>query len=97
MNLCLNVGRGGGNCYNNIVNGEDLENKTTVGSASRNEDNAGMTLTKDQFQNLIALLEKINFEAKCSANLVKGGSSFIEMEVIHILLTLVVSIVKLDV
>jgi hypothetical protein len=71
-----NWGRGGGHSYANMVDGEDSENKMNIGSSSKNEDTAGITLTKDQYQNLMSLLEKNNLEGKCSANVVKGSSSF---------------------
>ena len=71
-----NWGRGGGNSYANMVDREDSENKMNIGSSRRNEDNTGITLTKDQYQNLMSLLEKNNLQGKCSANVVKGSSSF---------------------
>ena len=71
-----NWGRGGGNSYANMIGGEDSETKINNGSSSKNEDNAGITLTKDQYQNLMSLLEKNNLEGKCSTNVVKGSSSF---------------------
>jgi len=61
-----NWGRGGGNSYANMVDGDDAENMVQAASASRNEESAGITLTKDQYQNLMSLLEKINLETKCN-------------------------------
>ena len=70
-----NWGRGGGNSYANMVDAEDTESKINLGSASKHDENAGVTLTKDQYQNLMTLLEKSNLEVKCSANVVKGSNS----------------------
>jgi len=74
-----NRGRGGGNSYANMIDGDDADSKIQTASTSRNEESAGVTLTKDQYQNLMSLLEKSNLETKCSANVVKGinYSSFI--------------------
>lgn len=70
-----NWGRGGGNSFANanFVECEDTELKgsTSIGKNDENE----MMLTKDQYQNLIALLEKSNIEAKGSANVMKASSS----------------------
>jgi len=70
-----NWGRGGGNSFAkaNFVDCEDAESKgsTSIGKSDEN----GMMLTKDQYQNLIALLERSNVEAKGSANMVKTNSS----------------------
>jgi len=54
----------------------DCENAESKGSTStgKNDEN-GMMLTKDQYQNLIALLERSNVEAKGSANMTKTNSS----------------------
>lgn len=49
----------------------ELKGSTSIG---KNDEN-GMMLTKDQYQNLIALLEKSNIEAKGSANVMKASSS----------------------
>jgi hypothetical protein len=70
-----NWGKGGGNSYANMVDAEDTESQNNSGSASKHDDNAGITLTKDQYQSLMTLLEKNNSEAKCSANVVKGSNS----------------------
>jgi len=59
-----------------MIDGEKSKNKTTIGYVGRNEDSGGMTFTKDQYHNLVALHEKRNLEAKCSSNVVKGSSSF---------------------
>jgi len=69
-----NWGRGGGNAYANMVDGDDAENKELFASSSRNEESARITLTKDQYQNLMSLLEKNNIETNCSENVVKGIS-----------------------
>ena len=69
-----NWGRGGGNSYANMVDEDDNESKNNFGSVSKNEENAGITLTKDQYQNLMTLSEKNNLETKCSANVVKGSN-----------------------
>lgn len=46
---------GRGNSYVNQVEGEDSEAKSTIGLTS---DNGSMKLAKDQYQNLMELLEK---------------------------------------
>jgi len=55
-----------------MVDGEDAKSKVQTTSTSRNEESAGVTLTKDQYQNLMSLLEKSNLVTKCSTNVVKG-------------------------
>jgi len=69
-----NWGRGGGNSYANMIEGDDAESKMQTASTSKNEESAGVTLTKDQYQNLMSLLEKSNMKTKCSTNVVKGIS-----------------------
>lgn len=69
-----NWGREEGNSYANMIDGDDAESKMQTASTSKNEESAGVTLTKDQFQNLMSLLEKSNMETKCYANVVKGIS-----------------------
>lgn len=56
---------------------EDVESKGST-SAGKN-DEGGMMLTKDQYQNLIALLERSNVEAKGSANMMKTKSSSVNI------------------
>jgi len=71
----LNWGRGEGNSFANanLVECEDTEvNRST--SIGKNDEN-GMMLTKDQYQNLITLLERSNVEAKGSTNVMKASSS----------------------
>jgi len=70
-----NWGRGGGNSFANanFVECEDVEFKGST-SIGKNDEN-GMMLTKDQYQNLIALLERSNIEAKGSANVMNASSS----------------------
>jgi hypothetical protein len=70
-----NWGRGGGNSFANanFVDCEDVESKGST-SAGKNEE-SGMMLTKDQYQSLIALLEKSNVKTKGSANMMKTNSS----------------------
>jgi hypothetical protein len=55
-----------------MVDGDDAESKVASASSSRNEESSGINLTKEQYQNLMSLLEKSNLETKCSANVVKG-------------------------
>ncbi|MCI47015.1 hypothetical protein A2U01_0068256 [Trifolium medium] len=38
-----------------------------------NEEDGRVSLTKEQYNGLIALLEKSNMEAKCSANVAKAS------------------------
>jgi len=70
-----NWGRGGGNSFANakLVECEDTEFKGST-SIGKNDEN-GTMLTKDQYQNLIALLEKRNIESKGSANVKNASSS----------------------
>jgi len=72
-----NLGRGGGNSYvsasANMMEFEEFESKSAT-TASKN-DESGMMLTRDQYQNLMALLEKNSIDAKGSANMTKASSS----------------------
>ena len=74
-----NWGRGGGNSYGssfasaNTVESEEYDAKGTS-NVSKNED-GGMMLTRDQYQNLMALLKKNVIDAKGSANMMKASSS----------------------
>lgn len=69
-----NFGRGyaGVGSYANFVGGDavDNEGKSTVASSKNDEDH--VSLTKEQYQSLVALLEKSNAETKCVANVTKG-------------------------
>jgi hypothetical protein len=83
----LNWGRGGG--YANHIDAEEHEEKlvNNAGSSSTagmNEADGRVSLTKEQYSGLIALLEKSNMEEKCSANVAKasgfvnaGGNNFL--------------------
>jgi hypothetical protein len=86
-----NWGRGGGynHGYANHIDAREHEEKlvNNAGSsntAGMNEADGRVSLTKEQYSGLIALLEKSNMEAKCSANVAKasgfvnaGGNNFL--------------------
>jgi len=74
-----NWGRGGGNSYGsgsasaNMMESEEFDSKSA--STDSKNDEGGMMFTRDQYQNLMALIDKNNIDAKGSANMMKAVSS----------------------